>query len=162
MKFSQYMSYYKRKKMIKNFYKKSSSRLFYVCKELISIGKSNFWNKLLILICNSKAIKICSNQHADLLRSIFREDSLKIKKGLELVFRPYFPNNFLIKKFPIAILHKLAKFHYQTVFPVSFLGIWWCHDIWISEKLKFDYLKKEKRFQSEIKNIFPCFTSALH
>ena len=48
------------------------------------------------------------------------------------------------------MLHKLAKFHYQTVitsqvilwnlFGVSCLGIWWRHNIWISEKLKFDYL----------------------
>ena len=35
------------------------------------------------------------------------------------------------------------------------------HDIWISEKLKTDYLKNEKSFQSETKNIIPCFTSAL-
>ena len=38
MKFGQYMSYYKRKNFIKNFYKncdlKTSSRPFYVCKEL--------------------------------------------------------------------------------------------------------------------------------
>ena len=32
---------------------------------------------------------------------------------------------------------------------------------YISEKLKSDYLKNEKSFQSEIKNIFPCFKSAL-
>ena len=47
------------------------------------------------------------------------------------------------------------------MFPVSCLGIWWRHDIWISEKLKFDYLKNEKSFRSEVKNIFPCFTNAL-
>ena len=41
------------------------------------------------------------------------------------------------------------------------LGIWWRHDIWISENLKFDYLKNEKSFRSEIKNIFLCFTNAL-
>ena len=45
------------------------------------------------------------------------------------------------------MLHKLAKFHYQTVFTsqviqqnvfrVSCLGIWWRHDIWISEKLPY-------------------------
>ena len=29
------------------------------------------------------------------------------------------------------------------------------------ENLKFDYLKNEKSFQSEIENIFPCLTSAL-
>ena len=49
------------------------------------------------------------------------------------------------------MLYKLAKFHYQTVFSsqviqlnvfcVSYLGIWWRHDIWISEKLKFDFIK---------------------
>ena len=32
--------------------------------------------------------------------------------------------------------------------------IWWRHDIWTSEELKFDYLKNEKSFRSEIKNIF--------
>ena len=35
------------------------------------------------------------------------------------------------------------------------------NDIWISGNLKFDYLKNKKSFQSEIKNIFPCFTSPL-
>ena len=40
------------------------------------------------------------------------------------------------------------------MFRVICLGIWWYHDIWISKKLKFDYLKKEKSFRSEIKNIF--------
>ena len=29
------------------------------------------------------------------------------------------------------------------------------------EKLKFEYLKNEKSFWSEIKNIFPCVKSAL-
>ena len=75
------------------------------------------------------------------------------------------------KKNYFIILHKLAKVHYQTVFTsqvihqymlhVSCLGIGWRHDIWISEKLKFDYPKDETSFQSEIKNVFPSFTSAL-
>ena len=69
------------------------------------------------------------------------------------------------------LLHKLAKFHYQTtftsqviqqyVFHVSCLGIWCRHDIWISKMLKVHYLKNEKSFRSEIKSIFPCFASAL-
>ena len=42
-------------------------------------------------ICNGKTIKICPNQFADFLRFLFTEDSLKIKKGLELVSRPHFP-----------------------------------------------------------------------
>ena len=59
------------------------------------------------------------------------------------------------------MLHKLARFYYQAVFAsqviqenmfrVSCLGIWQCHDIWISEKLKSEYLKNEKSFRSEIK-----------
>ena len=68
------------------------------------------------------------------------------------------------------MLYKLAMFHYTrlftfqviqyNVFHVSYLSIWWRHDIWILEKLKLYYLKNEKSFWSEIKNIFPCFTSA--
>ena len=48
-------------------------------------------------MCYSKAIEICPNPHADLLRFLFKEDSLKIKKVLELVSRPHFSQNFLIK-----------------------------------------------------------------
>ena len=49
-------------------------------------------------MCNSKAIEISPNQRAGLLRFLFTEDSLKIKKDLELVSRPHFPYNFMIKK----------------------------------------------------------------
>ena len=59
----------------------------------------------LYYICNSKTIKICPNQHADLLRFLFTEDSLKIEKGVELVL------HFFDKKFSFIIWHKLAKFH---------------------------------------------------
>ena len=48
---------------------------------------------------NNKAIEICPNQHRALLRILFTEDSLKIKKGLELVSRPDFSYHFLIKNF---------------------------------------------------------------
>ena len=41
-------------------------------------------------MCNSKDFEICPNQHADLLRIVFTEDSLKIKKDLGLVSRPHF------------------------------------------------------------------------
>ena len=40
------------------------------------------------------------------------------------------------------------------MFCVSCLGIWWRHDKWILEKLKFGYLRNKKSFRSEIKNIF--------
>ena len=60
-------------------------------------------------------MKICQNQHAHLLRFFFKEDSMKIKKGLELVSRPHF-SYFFDKHFPFVILYKLIKFRYQTVF----------------------------------------------
>ena len=44
-------------------------------------------------------MKICPNQCTDLFKSLFTGDSWKIKKGLELVSRPYFSYNFLIKTF---------------------------------------------------------------
>ena len=47
------------------------------------------------------------------------------------------------------------------MFCVSSLGVWWRHDIRIPEKLKVNYLKNEKSYWSEIKNIFLCFTSTL-
>ena len=40
------------------------------------------------------------------------------------------------------------------MFHVSCSSIWWRYDTWISRKLKFDYLKKEKSFRSEIKKSF--------
>ena len=39
------------------------------------------------------------------------------------------------------------------MFRVSCLGIWRSDNIWILEKLKFDYLKNKESFRSEIKNI---------
>ena len=98
MKFGQCMSYEKRKKFIKKLYQncglKTSSRPICVCKEI----KHNYYYKMRFLkqtayngyVIAKLSIEICSNQHADLLRTVFTEDSLKIKKGLELVSRPYF------------------------------------------------------------------------
>ena len=60
-------------------------------------------------------MKICQNQHAHLLRFFFKEDSMKIKKGLELVSRLHF-SYFFDKHFSFVILYKLIKFRYQTVF----------------------------------------------
>ena len=65
------------------------------------------------------------------------------------------------------MLHKLAKFHHeniftsqvsqQNVFRVSCLGIWDVIKFEYLKKLKYDFLKNEKTFQREIKNIFPYF-----
>ena len=43
------------------------------------------------------------------------------------------------------------------MFGVSCLGIWWWKEIWISEKLKLDYLENKKSFQNEIKKYFSFF-----
>ena len=56
---------------------------FCVCKELSKNSGGGY-------VCTSKTIKNRPNQLPDPLRFLFSEDSLKIKKGLELVSRPYF------------------------------------------------------------------------
>ena len=95
----------KEKKFIKKIHKncnlKNSPRPCCVCNELgiTSIGNDIFEASYLHWICNGKTLKICLNQLADLLRFLFSKDSLKIEKGLELVFRPHFSYNFLIKFF---------------------------------------------------------------
>ena len=91
-------------------------------------------------------------QLADLLEFLFTEVSLKIKKGLELISRPHFSQNFLIKFFAI-ILHKLAKFNYWTVFTLFKLfskmclmfHAWASDDVITFEYLK-SYFKNEKCF----------------
>ena len=83
-------------------------------------------------------------------------------KGPGTNFQVSFFVEFLNKNFSFAKLHNLTKYRYQTVFPsqviqwnlfnVPCLGVWWRHNIWIFEnlkfksgnlnsKLKFDYLK---------------------
>ena len=53
--------------------------------------KMKFLSKLLILdMCISKTVNSCPNQHTNLRRFLFTEDSLKIQKSLELVYRPHF------------------------------------------------------------------------
>ena len=116
----------------------------------------------LYYICNSKTIKICPNQHADLLRFLFTEDSLKIEKGVELVL------HFFDKKFSFIIWHNLAKFHNLnrlclllkcsvkcvSCFMLTHLMTSRHLNIW---KVKIDYLKEGKNFPSEIKKHFSLF-----
>ena len=108
MKFGQLMS------QKKNCDLKHFSRPFCVCKELgITTTKNDIFEaRYLHYVSNSKTIKICPNQHAYLLKVM---DSLKIKKDLEEVSRTHISYKFLIKN-SFLILHKLAKFHYHTVF----------------------------------------------
>ena len=48
----------------------------------------------------------------------------------------------------------LLKLFIKMCFMFHTYDIWWHHDIWISEKLKLDYLKNEKSSQCKTKNIF--------
>ena len=151
MKFGQFMSCYNNK-IIKKFYKncdlRTSSRPLYVCKELnkTSIGKSNILkqatNIRYVIAKLSKSIQIRVQTS---LNSFLQKILWKLKRAKT-------------EKFSFAVLHKQTRFHYQTAFTlqviqlnVSCLGIWWRWGIWISEKLKFDYLENEKSFQIEIK-----------
>ena len=81
MKFGPFIWYFKRK-LFKSFYKswdlKNSSRPFWVCKAQPLL--ENEISETTYLIRNSKTIKICPKQPTDLLRFLFTEDSLKIKK----------------------------------------------------------------------------------
>ena len=96
---------------------------------------------------------------------------MKIKKGLELVSRPHFSYNFLIKNYFVFCKNYFIKLFcinwpnfitrlrflpklFNNMFRASCLGIWWRHDIWISKMLKSDYLKNAKSFRREIKSIF--------
>ena len=111
----------------------------------------------------AKLLKYVQISHADHLRFLFTEDSLKIRKGLELVSRSHFYYNFLIKFFWPNFITKLCLLPNLSVKYASCfsLGIWWRHNIWIFKQLKFDFAKKENSFRSEIKNTFPCFTGPL-
>ena len=99
MKSDQYMSYSKRNNFTKKFYKncglKTSSRPFGVLENGKPLLENEFFEAIyLYLICNSKAIEISSNHHAGLPRFLFTEDSLKIRKCLDLVSSPHFSYNF--------------------------------------------------------------------
>ena len=96
-------------------------------------------------------------------------NSLQTEKGLELVFRSQFLQNFLINFFisqyntnwpnfinRLCLLPRLfSKLHFlrhaQAFDDVTKL----------SEILKLDFLENEKSFRSETKNIIPSFTSVL-
>ena len=95
MKFDQVMSSLQKKKLVPDpfvFAKNQAQPLLE--NEIFEVS---YLNK----ICNSKTCnsKICPSQHADLLRFLLTEDSLKIKNVLELLSRPHFSQNFLTKIF---------------------------------------------------------------
>ena len=113
---------------------KTSSGPFRVSKELSTtpIGK---WNNLLeaiylYYIYNSKAIKISPNQHAGLIRFLLTDDSLKIKKVLELVSRPHFSNNFSIKQFILHVYFPSYSIKCVSCFMLRHFMTSWHLNIW--------------------------------
>ena len=82
---------------------KTSPKYFCVWKELgaTSIEKWDFWGKLLVL----EIAKLSNlSESAGRPQILFTEDSLKIRKGLELIPRPHFSQNFLMKKCLCSII----------------------------------------------------------
>ena len=165
-KIGQFMSNSKRNNFIKKFYKncdlKTTSRSFCVCKELSTtcIGKWNFWSNPLNL---SKSAS-WPTQIA-FYRGFFQNykgpgTSFQATILTEFIDKFFFLYCYIIWPNFINRLCLLPKL-FNKMFRVSCLGIWWRHDVWISENLKFDYLKNENSFGSETKNIFPCSTSTL-
>ena len=98
MKIDQFMSYYKRKKFVKKFYKiPQVPGPFVFTKNLVQLHwKMKFLKQATyiryILAKLSKPVQITKHTSS----YFFTEDYLKIKKGLELVSNPYFLQNFLI------------------------------------------------------------------
>ena len=97
-------------------------------------------------MCNSKTIQICSNQYADILRFLFIDDIWKIEKGLELVSRQHFSNNFLIKAIITLTIQIFTSVKSYLVKCVScfmlrhLMTSWhlniWKLKIWLSQELK--------------------------
>ena len=105
MKFGQFMSYYKRKKLLQNLTKTAAWKLvpdpFLFAKNYTQplLENEAFEANYLYYIHVLAKLKICPNKLTDLPKFLFTEDSLKIKKGLELVSRSHFSYVFLIKNF---------------------------------------------------------------
>ena len=109
MKFGQFISYYRRKNFIKKFYKtcdlKTCSRPF---SSTNSISKPYLWGKLLILDIIVKLLKVVQVSMQTSSDSFSQWILWKLNCSQVTFFIEFF-NNFVI-------LHKLAKFHCQTVF----------------------------------------------
>ena len=97
-------------------------------------------------------------------------NSFETQKGLELVFRKQFLQNFLMKLFlfeydihwsnfinRLCLLPQLFSEMYFLFYAQAFDDAIKFENTKI---LKFDFLQNEKSFQSKIKNIFPSLTSA--
>ena len=72
-------------------------------------------------------VEIIKVHYGDNLRFVFTEDSLKIKKGLELVSKPHFSYNFLIK------LNTICNLNFNTrvcLLPKLFSKGWYTYDVY--------------------------------
>ena len=142
MKFGPFIWYFKRK-LFKSFYKswdlKNSSRSFWVCKAQPLL--ENEISETTYLIRNGKTIKISPKQPTDLLRFLFTEDSLKIKK-VRNSFPRCISHIVFWQKFSFVILQNwpnfITRLCYFPIYSVKCVScficlvIWWRHDIRMS------------------------------
>ena len=141
MKFNQFTSDYKRKNLIQKFHKNCHLRLQRITCNLYWRIKF-FEVSCLYYICMNKGIKRCPNQHAELLKFLFREYSLIIKKGLELVSRSHFSYNFLIKIFLLYYHINWSNFITRLcLLPQVFSKMCFMFYAWAFHDVMFEYLK---------------------
>ena len=103
----------------------------------------------------SKFVKVSMHTSSD----SFLQKILWKLKGLGTSLQATFFIKVFDQNLSFVILHKLAKFYYQTVFTfqviqenvfhVSCLGIWWRHDIWISKKLNLIISRTRRAFRTK-------------
>ena len=145
MKFGLFISYYKNHTKTETWklvpdplcLKTSKHNLFWKMKFL----KQATYIRYVFMIC--KAIKIYSNRNAVILWFFFTEDSLKIKKGLELLSRSHFSQNFLIKIFLLQYYINWPNFITRLcLLPKSFSEICFVFHAWeYDDVMTFEYLK---------------------
>ena len=130
---------------------KASSRSFCVCKELgtTSVGNQNFWSKLL-------SYQILSRSACRLPQIPFYRGFFENWEGPGTSFQATFFIKIFDKEFSFVSLHKLAKFHYQTVFTFKlFSKEFLMFHAWVFDDLMtFEYLESQNLIISRMKRAF--------
>ena len=130
---------------------KTSARPFCACKRLSTISilvNENYKASYLYETCNSKTIKICPNQHADLLRFHFTEDSLRI--NLHFSIFCFIFGQILLPEciyFPRYSAKCVSRFMPRHLITSWHLNITWKVKIWLSKEWK-ELLKRNKKYFS--------------
>ena len=131
------------RKFYKNFDLKTSPGSFCVQRIRHNLCLKMKFLKQATYISTSKSTRISSNQHADFLRFLFTEHSLKTKKVLELVFRPHFSYIFLMNFFLLQCYINWPNFITRLcLLPKLFSKMCFVFDSWaFDDTMTFEYLK---------------------